>query len=156
MNAYFNLTNKHARLPSKKHQDDVGLDVYGCEDVLIPPHSFRKVSSGLVFQGVKNNPEWSEPVSNEYYIRIAPRSGLALNHGIDVLAGVVDKNYRGEIGVILMNNSDQKYQVKTGDRIAQLIFEKAMLSITCVKTEDTNETERSSKGFGSSGYAEHK
>ena len=150
MSAYFKLTNDNAKLPTKKHQDDVGFDVYGCEEMAIPPHSFRKVSSGLTFQGVEPNQKKND--EDDYYIRIAPRSGLALKHGIDVLAGVVDKNYRGDIGIILMNNSDEEYKVKIGDRIAQFIFEKAMTSITCLETTNDTNTDRSNKGFGSSGY----
>ena len=58
------------------------------------------------------------------YARIAPRSGLALKRFIDVGAGVVDGDYCGEVGVVLFNHGDQDFQVKMGDRIAQLILEK--------------------------------
>ena len=56
--------------------------------------------------------------------RVAPRSGLAAKHGIDTMAGVIDADYRGQVGVILANLSDQDFEVKVGDRIAQLIVEK--------------------------------
>jgi dUTP pyrophosphatase len=56
--------------------------------------------------------------------RVAPRSGLAYKHGIDTLAGVIDADYRGPVGVILANLSDVDFEVKVGDRIAQLIVEK--------------------------------
>lgn len=55
---------------------------------------------------------------------MAPRSGLAAKHGIDTLAGVIDADYRGPVGVILANLSDADFAVKTGDRVAQLIVEK--------------------------------
>ena len=58
------------------------------------------------------------------YAKIAPRSGLALKKFIDVGAGVVDADYRGEVGVVLFNHGDQDFEVKMGDRIAQLILEK--------------------------------
>ena len=58
------------------------------------------------------------------YVRIAPRSGLALKKFIDVGAGVVNSDYRGEVGVVLFNHGDQDFEVKMGDRIAQLILEK--------------------------------
>lgn len=144
MEARFNLTHENAKLPSKKHDDDVGLDVYGCENITIPPYSFRKISTGLIFQGMEND-------EHEYYIRVAPRSGIALKYGIDVLAGVVDKNYRGEIGVVLMNNNPQPYTVSKRDRIAQFIFEKAMTNIRCIETKEQQNTTRNDKGFGSSG-----
>ena len=56
--------------------------------------------------------------------RVAPRSGLAYKHGIDTLAGVIDADYRGPVGVILANLSDNDFEVKVGDRVAQLIVEK--------------------------------
>lgn len=56
--------------------------------------------------------------------RVAPRSGLAYKHGIDTMAGVIDADYRGPVGVILANLSDKDFEVKVGDRIAQLIVEK--------------------------------
>lgn len=59
-----------------------------------------------------------------YYGRIAPRSGLALKHGIDVMAGVVDSDYRDELGVILVNFGDQPFKIEHGDRIAQMVITK--------------------------------
>ncbi|PZD35284.1 Dut, dUTPase [Pyrenophora tritici-repentis] len=59
--------------------------------------------------------------------RIAPRSGLAYKHGIDTLAGVIDADYRGPVGVILANLSDEDFSIKIGDRIAQLIVEKILM-----------------------------
>jgi dUTP pyrophosphatase len=60
------------------------------------------------------------------YARIAPQSGLVVKHGIDIGAGVIDKDYRGEIKVVLINNSSIPFQVQPGDRIAQLILEKIL------------------------------
>lgn len=61
-----------------------------------------------------------------YYGRVAPRSGLAVKNFIDVGAGVIDEDYRGEVKVLLFNFSDQDFQVKTGDRIAQLVCEQVL------------------------------
>src|SRR5205807_8741763 len=85
------------------------------------------------------------------YARIAPRSGLAANHSIDIGAGVIDQDYRGEIKVLLINHSKYPYQVRPGDRIAQLILEEILLA-TPRKTEVLDETTRGDKGFGSTGY----
>ena len=75
------------------------------------------------------------PVGN--YGRVAPRSGLAAKNGIDVLAGVIDSDYRGELKVILANLSDTDFQVDEGMRIAQLIIEKYTLTeLTEVETLD--------------------
>ncbi|KAI1561684.1 Dut dUTPase, partial [Pyrenophora tritici-repentis] len=67
--------------------------------------------------------------------RIAPRSGLAYKHGIDTLAGVIDADYRGPVGVILANLSDEDFSIKIGDRIAQLIVEKILMPEVLVVNE---------------------
>ncbi|KAI4388430.1 hypothetical protein MLD38_000756 [Melastoma candidum] len=84
------------------------------------------------------------------YARIAPRSGLALKHSIDVGAGVIDGDYRGPVGIILFNHSDIDFEVKPGDRIAQLILEKIMTP-DVLEVEDLDETLRGEGGFGSTG-----
>jgi dUTP pyrophosphatase len=84
------------------------------------------------------------------YARIAPRSGLAWKHSIDTGAGVIDSDYRGNVGVILFNHSDQDFPVKTGDRIAQLILEKIEIA-DVQEVKELNETERGEGGFGSTG-----
>ena len=84
------------------------------------------------------------------YARIAPRSGLALKKFINVGAGVVDADYRGEVGVVLFNHGDQDFEVKMGDRIAQLILEK--ISTPAVEeVSGLDDTVRGSGGFGSTG-----
>jgi dUTP pyrophosphatase len=88
---------------------------------------------------------------------IAPRSGLAINHGITVLnaPGVIDPDYRGEIKVILYNAGDEPYIVATGDRIAQLLIVKlAMVTLEPHPDLALDETERGSDGFGSTGYGD--
>merc|ERR1719319_237928 len=84
------------------------------------------------------------------YARLAPRSGLAWKHGIDVFAGVIDADYRGEVKVILYNTQDEAFTVKTGDRIAQLILEQIATPEVAV-VEDLEASVRGSGGFGSTG-----
>ena len=88
------------------------------------------------------------PVGN--YGRVAPRSGLAYKNSIDVLAGVIDADYRGEVKVILANFSDNDFQVEEGMRIAQLIIEKYTLT-TLAEVETLDDTVRGAGGFGSTG-----
>jgi dUTP pyrophosphatase len=92
-------------------------------------------------------------VPQGYYARIAPRSGLAIKYGIDVFAGVVDAGYRGEVKVILMNASDKIFKVDVGDKIAQLIIQpcESWSPIEVATLDDLGDTERGTKGFGSSG-----
>jgi len=84
--------------------------------------------------------------------QVRPRSGLALKKGITVLnsPGTIDADYRGEIGIILMNLSDDKVVIESGDRIAQLVFAKVE-KVTLENVEVVNKTERGEGGFGSTG-----
>ncbi|XP_063229280.1 deoxyuridine 5'-triphosphate nucleotidohydrolase [Bacillus rossius redtenbacheri] len=84
------------------------------------------------------------------YGRIAPRSGLAYHNHIDVGAGVIDEDYRGNVGVLLFNHSEQPFVVKRGDRIAQLICQRIFYP-DLVEVEDLSDTERGENGFGSTG-----
>jgi hypothetical protein len=87
------------------------------------------------------------------YARIASRSDLAVKHGIDIGAGVIDEDYQGEIKVVLINNSTIPFQVRPGDWIPQLILEKILKAIP-KETKDLSETIRDSQGFGSTGFEE--
>lgn len=84
------------------------------------------------------------------YGRVAPRSGLAANHSIDVGAGVIDEDYRGNLGVILFNHSDVDFAVTKGDRIAQIICERIFYPVL-LECKDLKDTERGDKGLGSTG-----
>jgi len=85
-----------------------------------------------------------------YYGRIAPRSGLAFKQGIDVMAGVIDSDYRGEIKAILINLGDKPVSFQTGDKIAQIIFEQ-YLSFNFEVAEELSQTIRGEGAFGSTG-----
>jgi dUTP pyrophosphatase len=81
---------------------------------------------------------------------VAPRSGLALKKGIDVGAGVVDADYRGELGVVLFNLSEDDVQFAAGDKIAQLILERIPDALEVAYVDDLDNTDRGAGGFGSS------
>ena len=87
-----------------------------------------------------------------YEAQIRPRSGLALKKGITVLnsPGTIDADYRGEIGVILYNSSKKSYEIKSSQRIAQLVFAR-IVKVNFENSSVLDETERSSSGFGSTG-----
>ena len=84
------------------------------------------------------------------YGRVAPRSGLAAKHHLDVGAGVIDADYRGPVGVVMFNLGQTDYPVKKGDRIAQLILEKILMA-EIEEVDDLDDTERGEGGFGSTG-----
>ena len=93
-------------------------------------------------------------IPEHVYARIAPRSGLAVKHGIDVLAGVVDSDYRGEVRVVLINHGDEPFVVRPGDRIAQILFELIASPPPVLQvTYALGATERGAGGFGSTGMA---
>ena len=89
------------------------------------------------------------PIGN--YGRVAPRSGLAVKNFIDVGAGVIDADYRGEVKVLLFNFSDSDFKVSPGDRIAQLIIEKYTRT-EIEEVDDLDTTVRGEGGFGSTGF----
>ena len=133
--------NPKALLPVKGSENAAGYDLHAIEASVVPARGQAMIGTGLAF-GI--------PVGN--YGRVAPRSGLAAKNSIDVLAGVIDSDYRGELKVILANFSDKDFQVEEGMRIAQLIIEKYTLtSLTEVETLD--DTVRGAGGFGSTGVA---
>ena len=131
--------NNNAALPKRSTEGAAGYDLCASQDCTIPAGG-----KGLVHTGISI----SFPAG--LYARIAPRSGLALKRFIDVGAGVVDHDYRGEVGVVLFNHGDQEFQVKMGDRIAQLILEKIDTPIV-EEVQGLDQTVRGSGGFGSTG-----
>lgn len=128
-------------LPYKKHEDDAGYDLhaYLAKPLVIPPSERALISTGLRLA-----------LPRGHYGRVAPRSGLAVKKGIDVGAGVVDENYRGKLQVLLFNHGSEPFEVKNGDRIAQLIVT-PYCSPQIKFVTDLSTTNRGRNGFGSSG-----
>lgn len=134
------LLNNLARVPRRASSGAAGYDLTSTEHVTVYPGTRGLVSTGIA---VKLPPG--------VYGRIAPRSGLAVQNGIQVGAGVIDTDYRGEIKVLLFNHSiDHVFQVSTGDRIAQLICERCELP-EVIQVDELDETERGDGKFGSTG-----
>ena len=106
-------------------------------------------SKALVFTGI------AIAIPNDCYGHIAPRSGLAVKNFIDVGGGVIDSDYRGEIGVVLFNFSDNDFSPKIGDRIAQLILEKIYNIDLALEVDELPNTIRGTGGFGSTGISNH-
>lgn len=136
---YIKRLTKSAILPTRGSAQAAGLDLYSAEDVIIPPRMRAVVKTGL-----------SMAIPEGFYGRVAPRSGLSVNFGVDVGAGVVDSDYRGEVCVLLFNFGEQDFHVNAGNRIAQLILEKIAIP-EVVETEELDDTVRGAGGFGSTG-----
>nr|QQD36927.1 dUTPase [Pacific black duck aviadenovirus] len=128
-----------ACLPTKGSPYSVGFDLHSAHSVVLQPHSNTVVYTDL-----------SIIFPPGCYGRIAPRSGLAAKNFIDVGAGVIDPDFRGNIGVVLFNFSDKKFNICSGDRIAQIICEKAEFPVL-QEVSELAYTHRGSSGFGSTG-----
>lgn len=118
-----------------------GYDIYASEEAVIPAQG-----QGLVGTDI------SVAVPIGTYGRVAPRSGLAVKHGISTGAGVIDADYRGEVKVVLFNHAQKDFTIQKGDRIAQLVLEKiVMADIKQITAEELDITARGEGGFGSTG-----
>lgn len=131
-----------AQVPTRATPGAAGMDMHAAEGAVVPPNgAWVAVETGIVLQ-----------FPPTVYARIAPRSGLAFKHGIQVGAGVIDSDYTGSIKVILFNHGTTPFSIQPGDRIAQVIFEKIETPdlVECA-LEDLAATERGTGGFGSTG-----
>ncbi|CAH2985813.1 unnamed protein product [Chilo suppressalis] len=135
----FTRMSEHAFPPMKGSDKAAGFDLKSAYDYVVPSRGKELVKTDLQIE-----------LPSGCYGRVAPRSGLAVKNFIDVGAGVIDEDYRGNVGVVLFNHSDQDFVVKKGDRIAQLICERICYPVL---TEVTNltDTKRGDGGFGSTG-----
>ena len=134
-----------ATIPTKSRKTDAGYDLYADEDIAIYPEDTKLISTGIAFA-----------IPDGYAGLIWDRSGLG-SKGIHRHAGVVDSSYRGEVKVALcnarpghINFTDNIYFISRGDRIAQILFQKVP-HFDLVETEELDDTDRGSSGFGSSG-----
>lgn len=138
------LLSADGKPPSRGSPDAAGYDIYASEATIIPANGRAMVSTALAIIC---------PLGT--YGRVAPRSGLAVKHGISTGAGVIDADYRGEVKVLLFNHNDKDFTVEKGDRIAQLILERIYTPEIQVLDDSTWETEkvtqRGAGGFGSTG-----
>ena len=133
------LLSPKATMPVKGTTLAAGYDLSSAQQLTIPVNGRALVQTDL-----------SLSVPKGTYGRIAPRSGLAVKHGITIGAGVIDADYTGPIGIVLFNHGDQDFQIKEGDRIAQLILEQ-VANKPVIQVQELTQTTRGDKGFGSTG-----
>eukprot|EP00731_Ephydatia_muelleri_P017829 Em0010g927a len=131
--------SENSTLPTRASSLAAGYDLYSARDTVVPPEGKQLVETDIAIA-----------VPEGCYGRVAPRSGLAWKHHIDVGAGVIDRDYRGNVGVVLFNLGKQEFHVKKGDRIAQLVLER-VCTPTVEEVEELTETDRGAGGFGSTG-----
>ena len=130
-----------ATLPVRGSPQAAGFDLAAAYDLVVPAGGKAIAKTDLAMK-----------IPSTCYGRIAPRSGLAWKKHIDVGAGVIDADYRGNVGVVMFNHSKEDLVVKRGDRVAQLVLEKISMA-PCMEVEDLDATERGAGGFGSTGVS---
>lgn len=131
--------SENATLPKRGSAGAAGYDLSSAEDTVVPARGKAVVKTDIAIRVPKGT-----------YGRVAPRSGLAVKNFIDTGAGVVDEDYRGNVGVVLFNHSDVDFQVKKGDRVAQLVLE-VIKTPEVEEVEELDDTERGANGYGSTG-----
>jgi len=128
-----------AILPSYAHPGDAGMDLYSCEQLVIPPQERRLIKTGI-----------SLAIPPGYVGLIWDRSGLASKHGLKSMAGVIDTGYRGEVCVLIHNLSLVPFTVEKGMKISQMLIQ----PVTQMELEEVaslDDTDRGAGGFGSTG-----
>jgi dUTP pyrophosphatase len=128
-------------LPAYATAGAAGMDVVSAEDVTIAPAARHAVATGLALA-----------IPEGFEIQVRPRSGLALKHGITVpnTPGTIDSDYRGELKVILINHGTEPFEIRRGDRVAQLVLA-PVTRAGWVEVTTLDETARGAGGFGSTG-----
>ena len=135
----FKQLDPRAVLPTRGSVHSAGLDLFCIEDLRFEPHARIAAKTGL-----------SVAIPDGFYGRVAPRSGLAAKHGLDVLSGVIDADYRGEIICLLYNSGAEAIVLPAGSKMCQLIIEQ-IITPTPVWAEELELTARGAGGFGSTG-----
>jgi dUTP pyrophosphatase len=130
-------------VPSYATSGSAGMDVRAAvkDEIIVESNSISLVPTNL-----------SAEIPKGYEIQVRPRSGLAANHGIGILnsPGTIDSDYRGEIKIIMINLGKEKFTIKRGDRIAQLVVSK-VFTANLIQADDLNHSKRGKGGFGHTG-----
>jgi len=138
------LLTPHARLPLRAYEHDAAFDLHAAADLVVPPLGRALVGTGIAL----GLPPGLAALT-------LPRSGLATRHGISLVnaPGLIDPGYRGEVRLVLLNtDAREPFTVRTGDRVAQLLFVE-LPAVALAEAETLDDTVRGAQGFGSSGGA---
>lgn len=128
-----------AKIPNYANKNDAGLDLYSVEDLIIKPNGRMAIRTGVKME-----------IPDGYVGLVWDKSGLAMKNGIKTMAGVIDSGYRGEIKVVLINLSNQDFEIKKGMKIAQMLIQK-IEHPEIEEVKELSESDRGGNGFGSTG-----
>ena len=134
----FKLIHNYATQPSRATDGSAGFDLYATDNHTVWPGARVKMPTGVQME-----------IPEGYAGFVWPRSGMAVKHGFDILAGLIDSDFRGEIMVAGINHGDQPIDIRRGERVAQIVFSPVATLATMVESVD--DTERGAGGFGSTG-----
>ena len=131
--------NPDAIIPDYGHPGDAGMDIYSVENIIIAPGKRALVSTGITTE-----------IPEGYVALIWDKSGLAAKSGIKIMGGIIDCHYRGEWKIVLFNTSENNYEVKKGEKIAQALIQ-PVASPEIEEVSELSDTSRGEGGFGSTG-----
>lgn len=139
MKVKFQKISEDATIPCYGHLGDAGLDIFSAENILLKVGARKRVRTGIKMELPKG-----------YAGLVWDKSGIAFNEGVKTMGGVIDSGYRGEILIVLVNLGKNNYEIKKGQKIAQLLIQK--IEEAKIKIADiVGETSRGADGFGSTG-----
>lgn len=131
--------HRDAKIPSYANPGDAGMDIYAAEVVTVKPGESSKIKTGI-----------SVEIPDGYVGLCWDKSGLSMNHGIKVLAGVIDSGFRGELVLAVHNLGKEEYTFQIGDKVMQMLLQ-PVLHCAIEVTDSLSSSERGENGFGSSG-----
>ena len=134
----------YGRLPVYKTEKSAGCDIYAANahEIILHPWERKLIPTGIRIE-----------MPEDSFAQMSPRSGLSLKEGIVAITGIIDSDYRGEVGVILSNQSNRAFAINRGDRVAQMVFigNGGLFQADFNNVENLSDTDRGESGFGSTG-----
>jgi dUTP pyrophosphatase len=130
---------ENATIPSYAHSGDAGMDVYSCVNLIIAPGKRALIPLGIAME-----------IPEGYVALVWDKSGLALKKGIHMMAGVGDCGYRGEYSLVILNTSEEPYEVKAQEKIAQILIQ-PIETVEIEEVKNLSDSSRGKGGFGSTG-----
>lgn len=131
--------DQEARVPEYAHQGDAGMDMFSLTEVTLAPGARTVVPTGVAMQ-----------VPEGFVALVWDKSGRAVKDGVTTLAGVIDSGYRGEVGIVLLNTSDQELVIEKHQKVAQILIQ-PVHSAQLEVVESLEDSDRGEGGFGSTG-----
>lgn len=133
------LLSPYAKTPTRGTSDSAGLDLYAAAECVVPAHGMMLVSTGVAFA-----------IPKGFYGICTGRSGITIKNGVIGQLGIIDSDYRGAVGIMMFNTTDEEFTIKIGDRVGQMVIMPYMRCVLDYRDELDN-TDRGEGGFGSTG-----